>query len=110
MSAADKMFCYTPNITVRNTTRSKATAAGKTPIKSSDSETDNVELKLAILGFVLDGDSNYNNISKHENLPSKLDVYDPPVLESLKSTLQYKRNVPLEIKVGVISISANFLT
>lgn len=85
------MFCYTPNISVCNATRSMS--------DDSPASSDDVKLLISILGFILDGDTNYKNLSEHKDLPSRLAAYEPPQIDKMKSTVQYKSGVPLEIKV-----------
>jgi hypothetical protein len=98
------MFCFTPNVSVCNTTRPGSSRAVRSASSSSDADKDNKKMVLSILGFILDGDTNYDNLSKHADLPNRLEAYEPPVLTKLESTLQYQKGVPLEIKVCWIMI------
>ena len=99
MEGSDKMFCLTPNVTVCNATKSTCSGCNSNPSKLNHTSSENIKLLLSILGFILDGDTNYGNLSEHADLPSQLEAYNPPVLQNVESTMQYQKGVPLEIKV-----------
>jgi len=99
VEGSDQMFCLTPNVTVCNATKSTCSGCNPNPSMFNHTSSENIKLLLLILGFILDGDTNYGNLSEHADLPSQLEAYNPPVLQNVESTMQYQKGVPLEIKV-----------
>jgi hypothetical protein len=97
------MYCLTPDLTVCNNTKKPSGNNMSNP--NSD---DDVQFRLTILGFVLDGDDNYDDLKKHKDLPSQVSAYRPPVIPMADETVQYKQGLLLEIKVqqyGMIPVA-----
>ena len=91
MSNSETMYCLTPDLTVCvSPSRQK---------RDTSSTDDEIQFRLTILGFILDGNNNYDDLKKHKDLPSQVGVFGPPDIPSLEESIQYSKGLILEIKV-----------
>jgi hypothetical protein len=84
---SNTMFCLTPDVTVCTTSRTKRSTSR------------DIQLPLVVLGFILDGYYNYDDLQKHPDLPSQVRTYGPPLIPMVEDAIQYRKGMLLDIKV-----------
>ena len=91
MSNSETMYCLTPDLTVCvSPSRQK---------RDTSSPDDEIQFRLTILGFILDGDDKYDDLKKHKDLLSQIGAFGPPDIPSMEESIQYRRGLILQIKV-----------